>query len=59
MFSVNLDCGSTGSENCTYLMQTATDALTANPCTYTICRCNSDICRIRLDFTVRFFDAEA
>jgi len=53
--SVSLACGSTSSENCTYLMQSATDTLTDNHCTYTICRCNSNICRIRLDFTVRSY----
>lgn len=42
-------CGSTISENCTYL--TSTGATSADsPCTYKICKCSSDICRIRLDF---------
>ena len=48
---VALSCGSTSSENCTYLTQTASQSV-ANPCTYTICPVSSDICRIKLDFTV-------
>jgi hypothetical protein len=48
-----LSCGGTSSQNCTYLVQAATtkSPTTAGPCTYTLCRCNSNICRIRLDFT--------
>merc|ERR1711899_187676 len=45
-----LGCGSSSSENQTYLVQTSVTSLTS-PCTYTICKCNSNICRIRYDFT--------
>lgn len=38
------------SENCTYLVQAATSTPAADPCTFTICKCSSNICRIRLDF---------
>ncbi|XP_059088965.1 uncharacterized protein LOC131885059 [Tigriopus californicus] len=42
----SLGCGGTSSENCTYLQQSGS----SNPCTFTICKCSSNICRIRLDF---------
>merc|ERR1719411_311562 len=45
-----LSCGSSASENQTYLIQTAVTTLTS-PCTYTICKCSTNICRIRFDFT--------
>jgi hypothetical protein len=50
---VSLLCGQRSSENCTYLTLGATTT-TPSPadCTYTICKCSSNICRIRLDFMV-------
>eukprot|EP00095_Tigriopus_kingsejongensis_P007868 maker-scaffold127_size327531-snap-gene-0.7 protein:Tk07868 transcript:maker-scaffold127_size327531-snap-gene-0.7-mRNA-1 annotation:"PREDICTED: uncharacterized protein LOC101744434" len=45
----SLGCGSTSSENCTYLTQTS--STTTASCVYNICKCSSDICRIRFDFT--------
>jgi len=45
-----LSCGSSASENQTYLVQTSVTSLTS-PCTYTICKCSTNICRIRFDFT--------
>ena len=50
--AVELSCGSASSENCTYLVETTTTAI-ANPCEYSLCRSSPNICRIRLDFTVR------
>ena len=50
-FSVTLDCGGSASENNTYLVQGATTSLSSTPCTYKICPCSTDICRIRYDFT--------
>ncbi|TRY62212.1 hypothetical protein TCAL_13666 [Tigriopus californicus] len=47
---LSLACGSTTSENCTYLVQAVTSMPTVDPCTFTICKCSSNICRIRLDF---------
>lgn len=52
-FSVSLSCGSTTAQNCTYLVQEATTSPASNPCIFTICKESDDICRIRLDFTVR------
>ena len=49
---VSLDCGKTSSENCTYLVQEATTSPDDTCCEYTICPSSSNICRIRLDFTV-------
>ncbi|TRY61395.1 hypothetical protein TCAL_13401 [Tigriopus californicus] len=46
-----LSCGSTSSENCTYLVQGTTTAPPIDPCTFTICKTSPNICRIRLDFT--------
>ncbi|XP_059099771.1 uncharacterized protein LOC131893679 isoform X2 [Tigriopus californicus] len=48
---INLACGGTSSENCTYLVQsstTATNEMTS--CQYTICPCDKHICRLRFDF---------
>ena len=50
--TVALSCGGSASENQTYLVQSSVTTLTS-PCTYTICPCSSNICRIRFDFTVR------
>jgi len=44
-----LSCGGSASENQTYLVQTSVTTLTS-PCTYTICPCSTNICRIRYDF---------
>jgi len=46
-----LSCGSSSSENQTYLSQSAITTLTNSPCNYQICPCSSNICRIRYDFT--------
>ena len=43
---VSLSCGESSSENVTYLSQSSVTSLTS-PCTYTICPCSSNICRIR------------
>ena len=50
--TVALACGGSASENQTYLVQSSVTTLTS-PCTYTICPCSANICRIRFDFTVR------
>ena len=50
-FSVSLSCGKSSAENCTFLVQSSTSGI-SSPCIYTICRSNSNICRIRFDFTV-------
>ena len=49
--TVALSCGGSASENQTYLVQSSVTTLT-NPCSYTICPCGANICRIRFDFTV-------
>merc|ERR1712156_350734 len=46
----SLSCGESSSENVTYLSQSSVTSLTS-PCTYTICPCSSNICRIRFDLT--------
>merc|ERR1711935_354981 len=46
----SLACGASSSENQTYLVQSLTTSLTS-PCTYTICKCSTNICRIRFDFS--------
>merc|ERR1712179_548891 len=45
-----LACGGTASENSTYIVQASSTAVTS-PCTYTVCKCSTDICRLRYDFT--------
>eukprot|EP00096_Caligus_rogercresseyi_P008027 TRINITY_DN2628_c0_g1_i1.p1 TRINITY_DN2628_c0_g1~~TRINITY_DN2628_c0_g1_i1.p1 ORF type:complete len:392 (+),score=23.80 TRINITY_DN2628_c0_g1_i1:15-1190(+) len=42
----SLACGGTTSENSTYL----TSSAEATSCSYKICKCRTDVCRIRLDF---------
>merc|ERR1712156_1243345 len=45
-----LSCGGSASENSTHIVQASATAV-SSPCTYTICRCSTNICRIRFDFT--------
>lgn len=45
-----LACGDTAAENSTYIVQASATAVTS-PCTYTICKCSNNICRLRYDFT--------
>jgi len=45
-----LSCGDSSSQNQTYLVQSSVTSLTS-PCTYSICKCSTNICRIRFDFT--------
>ena len=52
---VQLGCGRTTMENCTYLILSSTTPITMTNCLYTICKCNSNICRIRLEFKVSVF----
>ncbi|XP_023330828.1 uncharacterized protein LOC111703186 [Eurytemora carolleeae] len=47
----SMACGTTISQNNTYhIISSFTAATTASPCTYTICPCNTNICKLRLDF---------
>jgi len=46
----SLACGGSASQNQTYLVQSSVTSLTS-PCSYTVCPCSSNICRIRFDFT--------
>ena len=52
LIAVTLGCGSTARDNCTYLVQSAFTTGLQVPCTYSICKAGSNICRIRYDFTV-------
>ena len=49
VFSVTLNCGGTSSENCPYF-DSSTSVLTG-ACKAKICKANSNICQIRLDFS--------
>ena len=52
LFLVSLSCGGTSNDNTTYLVQGGTTSSPASPsCTYKICPCSNDICRIKYDFT--------
>jgi len=44
-----LACGGSASENQTYIIQSTVTSLTS-PCSYTVCPCSTNICRIRYDF---------
>ena len=52
LISVNLSCGGSSSENCTYIELASTSAPNPSTCEYTICPCTNNICRMRLDFEV-------
>lgn len=49
---IQLSCGQQTSENCTYLVQSATTSPSETNCQYTVCPINKNICRIRFDFTM-------
>jgi len=46
----SLACGGSSSTNNSYIVQGSVTTLTS-PCTYKICPCSTDICRIRYDLT--------
>merc|ERR1712141_467738 len=48
---ITLSCGGSSSENNSYIVQGSTTSAPASPCTYSVCPCSTDICRIRYDFT--------
>lgn len=45
--AVSANCGATSSENCTYVESQGSET---GDCTVSICKCNSNICQLRLDF---------
>lgn len=47
---IKLACGGTTSNNNSYIVQSGVTAL-SSPCSYSVCPCSTDICRIRYDFT--------
>ena len=49
--TVSLGCGSSNSENNSYIVQAGATSI-SNPCKHTICPCSTNVCRIRYDFTV-------
>ena len=50
-FLVSLGCGSTNSENNSYIIQSSSTSV-SNPCKHKICPCSTNVCRIRYDFSV-------
>ena len=51
---VSMSCGDSAAENGTYqVMTTYSTTTSADPCTYEICRMSADVCKLRIDFTVR------
>ena len=50
-FLVSLGCGSTNSENNSYIIQSSSTSI-SNPCKHKICPCSTNVCRIRYDFSV-------
>ena len=55
--SVDLECGGKSLENSTYLTLSSKNTFNSDDqtCIYTICSMSPKICRIRFDFTVRYF----
>ena len=49
--TVTLGCGDSAAENNSYIEQSSTTSLSTNPCKYKICPSQSNICRIRYDFS--------
>ena len=50
IFKGALACGDSSSTNNSYIVQAGVTTLTS-PCTYKICPCSTNICRIRYDLT--------
>ena len=52
-----MDCGGKSTDNTTYLQLTTKTSFKASEaaCSYTICKTNPKVCRIRFDFTVRIY----
>jgi len=48
--SFSLGCGSTNSENNSYIIQSSSTSI-SNPCKHKICPCSTNVCRIRYDFS--------
>ena len=48
-----MSCGTSSSQNNTYLVETAVTSTSPSPCVYEICRASNSVCRIRFDFKVR------
>ena len=47
----SLSCGGTSSQNNTYATMTAYSVSSdPDPCTYTFCKANSDVCKLRIDY---------
>lgn len=47
----SLSCGGSSSQNNTYATMTSyTVSSDPDPCTYTICKSNSDVCKLRIDY---------
>ncbi len=44
---VTVNCGASSNENCTYFESTGSEI---GACQIEICRCNSNVCQLRLDF---------
>ena len=47
----DISCGGSSSQNNTYVTMTSySTSSDKDPCTYTFCKSNSDICKLRIDF---------
>ena len=47
----SISCGSTSSANNTYaIVSSFSTSSDSDPCTYTFCKSNSDVCKLRIDF---------
>ena len=51
---VSIGCGQTSSENITYILG-GDDFMDADEsCQYSLCQCSATVCRIKLEFNVRY-----
>ena len=46
------ECGSSSSRNNTYAVRDSSSPATPGSCSYTFCRADSEVCKIRIDFDI-------
>ena len=51
---VSVSCGQTTQENVTYIVG-GDDVMDYEGCHYQLCRCTTDVCRVKLEFNVSYF----
>ena len=54
VFSVSLLCGGTSAENVTYILGGDDFMSDEATCAYHVCKCDSSVCRVKLEFNVSY-----